>query len=612
MQAEAANRWKHKYHDQLDLIDRKESDWKSLEATLKHTIGRLSLAAEGQDSTLDHHLGNLRIALRRQVNQSHLQSITEGISNAIHGLEDRPIVKKRDQIKLLEQLVNQLEIPKSQIKPQKILLIKLHNADDSAAPSLLAESLNLIQGLVPHKNDTHSLTKPSLFARLLPSGQSEKSPVVTHDLSVLLSPLQHLLERLPWPDPLQPDVASLLNQLGNSDSLTTTQQRLGDFENLISRWPKPTAISVQNASTLSQGPQETQENEADNSQSLLISLLDLLVIPPTLQGQADALVQCLSADAPPKDWRPLLKTIAALINRVQQSLQHEKDEIEAFLLQMTGRLRDMDRFLIDTSDNLQSAAQQGKQLDDQINEQVSVLHQDVEAATELAALKQSVSGKLDIMAKHIQQYRHTEQQRGQSALKEIDAMRERMATLEEESQSLKRVIEEKNHQANSDALTGVPNRLAFNERVSTEVERRKISGNNLYMAMWDIDFFKKVNDTYGHSAGDKVLIKVAQTLNNGIRESDFFARFGGEEFVLLMPDMNAADAIDRLNILRRQVEACRFAYQGESLTVTVSCGVSCFGEDEDIEPVFERADAALYEAKHNGRNQCVLKGCEDV
>ena len=160
-----------------------------------------------------------------------------------------------------------------------------------------------------------------------------------------------------------------------------------------------------------------------------------------------------------------------------------------------------------------------------------------------------------------------------------------------------------------DVLTGIPNRLAYEKKVAEEVARWKRFGHPLSVAVWDVDFFKKVNDTFGHKAGDKVLKTIAQLLNERIRETDFLARYGGEEFVMLLPGTKEEETLRLVNDLREKVASCGFHYHGDPVSITVSCGVSCFRENDNLETVFERADQALYRAKRNGRNQCVIASC---
>jgi diguanylate cyclase len=121
--------------------------------------------------------------------------------------------------------------------------------------------------------------------------------------------------------------------------------------------------------------------------------------------------------------------------------------------------------------------------------------------------------------------------------------------------------------------------------------------------MLDLDRFKSINDGYGHLAGDKVLKIVANVLRKRLRSGDFLARFGGEEFVLLMPATELEEGVRLLDDLRAAVEECPFHFKGERVTVTVSMGVTAFQIGERSDMALKRADQALYRAKENGRNR---------
>jgi len=126
----------------------------------------------------------------------------------------------------------------------------------------------------------------------------------------------------------------------------------------------------------------------------------------------------------------------------------------------------------------------------------------------------------------------------------------------------------------------------------------------LSLAVIDIDFFKKINDGYGHQTGDKVLKVVAHFVSKKLREIDFIARFGGEEFVLILPETTTEQSLILLNRIREKLANTPFKTGDEKITVTVSIGVAQFKEDDTGETVFARADEALYQAKESGRNQC--------
>jgi diguanylate cyclase len=162
--------------------------------------------------------------------------------------------------------------------------------------------------------------------------------------------------------------------------------------------------------------------------------------------------------------------------------------------------------------------------------------------------------------------------------------------------------------AMTDLLTELPNREAWQERLAFEYNRWQRYGHPLTVGVLDIDLFKRVNDSYGHKAGDRVLQLVAREFRERLRNTDFVARFGGEEFVLLFPETGPDDAQRVLDELRAHVGRLPFHFRGEPVTVTFSAGLAGLVSGDTEESVFDRADRALYQAKDNGRNRVVVSG----
>lgn len=168
-----------------------------------------------------------------------------------------------------------------------------------------------------------------------------------------------------------------------------------------------------------------------------------------------------------------------------------------------------------------------------------------------------------------------------------------ITSLERESKNLELL-------AMTDPLTGVYNRMKFGNLMESEISKSRRYKTPLSLAVLDIDFFKKINDTYGHQAGDYVLVTVAELIRSSIERADIFARWGGEEFMLLMPGSDINEATAKVEKLREMLAGYDFI---EPPTVTGSFGVASFGENDNMDSLIKRADDALYAAKHNGRNR---------
>lgn len=160
--------------------------------------------------------------------------------------------------------------------------------------------------------------------------------------------------------------------------------------------------------------------------------------------------------------------------------------------------------------------------------------------------------------------------------------------------------------AQLDALTGLANRLALGERLAAEWASCRRRESPLSILVLDVDHFKRINDRFGHAAGDEALRRVAEALRAVARTSDLVARYGGEEFILLAPDCDLAGALSLAERAREQIEALRLDFGGTPHPLTASVGVATAAglspDDPEPEALFDRADRALYEAKSAGRN----------
>ena len=170
---------------------------------------------------------------------------------------------------------------------------------------------------------------------------------------------------------------------------------------------------------------------------------------------------------------------------------------------------------------------------------------------------------------------------------------------------LKKANEQLKRLTNIDHLTGLFNRRYLAEVLEAEFFRAKRNGENLSLVIIDIDFFKQVNDTYGHQNGDVVLASVAEVVQQQMRAYDSAARYGGEEFVMVFPGTTLEGGVMAAERLRLAVIDHHFPHPLEDLTVTVSAGVASYPSPhvDNIDSLFRRADEALYRAKQNGRNR---------
>ncbi|HEY3426975.1 MAG TPA: diguanylate cyclase [Negativicutes bacterium] len=173
------------------------------------------------------------------------------------------------------------------------------------------------------------------------------------------------------------------------------------------------------------------------------------------------------------------------------------------------------------------------------------------------------------------------------------------------NQMLKEMMEQLEYAAKVDALTGLFNRRYAVEKIEEEVARQQRNQKSFSFLMADIDFFKKVNDTYGHDGGDHVLKAISQMMQQTIREQDWLARWGGEEFLMLLPESDLAEAMLVAERIRQKIEENVIDYQKMKIAVTITLGVATYDGTEPVEQIIKKADNALYDGKASGRN-CVV------
>ncbi|UOP13158.1 GGDEF domain-containing protein [Pseudomonas palleroniana] len=369
---------------------------------------------------------------------------------------------------------------------------------------------------------------------------------------------------------------------------------------LDSAEPDPDALQADGVYALPDSPEPSYSSVAKHIESTLLGLLEDLDLPERHRPQAEAMRERLANGLNWYELLPILDDLAVLMLAITDSGQHE---FEAYLKQLNERLEAFQGHLQVASDGHADSRSAARELDTQIREQVDGLQSSVQEASDLNSLKQVLESHLEGLLGTMDEHQQQRDQREQEVAARLKGLAERVASMEQEAQGYREHLEVQRQKALIDPLTGLPNRAAWSERLDQEVNAWHQRGNSLSLAILDLDHFKRINDGYGHLAGDKVLKIIANVLSKRLRPSDFIARFGGEEFVLLMPDSLLADALAVGEVLRAAIEACPFHFKGEPVTITVSMGVAQFLPGERSDLALKRADEALYRAKAAGRNK---------
>ena len=306
------------------------------------------------------------------------------------------------------------------------------------------------------------------------------------------------------------------------------------------------------------------------------------------------------------NWYELVSTLEEVSVVILAALERDQGDFRQFLQTINQRLGDANRVLESSRVSQTQRQQADVALNNVVRSEVAEIQVSVAQATQLEGLKREVGSRLDSVVGALDQHRVSELQRQQEMEQQLTTLTARLREMETQSTAIEQRMLEQQRLALLDSLTQLPNRQAYEQRLQQEYERWKRYGRPLALAVCDIDNFKSINDNYGHLSGDKVLRIIAKTLAKRLRKTDFIARFGGEEFVVLMPETDQAAALLTIETIREAVANCPFHFREKPVSITVSAGIAEFTENMSPEKIFERADSALYQAKENGRNCCVV------
>jgi len=593
-----AGHWKQKYFDSLEELEAKERDWNQLETLLRQMVSRLTLAADPAEKQLVKLLDQLRQDIRRDAPLPRLQSRFEEINQAILALDN----KRKQQAQAvdlntgLSLILDQINLPQGVRRKGKALQKQLASAkpDDDPTPlisafsNLYQESLEWLQqeeGQEPSATESNNAT--GLFRKIFSSSDQTGTDKDDESLRLTGKLLAQSLKRLSVPE----SQAKALGRLTRDAEQFDNAQALNNWSDSLSEWIK----DLQN------------EHQAMPANEALIQLLEHIDLPEEFIEEVERLKERLAGDLTEASLSRSMTDTADLIARARTQVQEEKNEIEAFLTDLTTRLTEIDETLEGGVRSREEAVVERKAFDDKMSLEVQGIEDTVNHANDLNDLKTAIRSRIDAIQDHMKHHRDMESSREQRAQTEIEELSRQLDTFQGEVSTLHNKLEAAREKATHDSLTGLPNRLAYEDRISEEIERARRYKHPLTLAVLDVDFFKKINDSYGHPAGDNVLKILAELFRKRTRESDFIARFGGEEFMLILTETDPESALSVADKLRQTVEEANFHFRENRVPVTISCGLTGYREGDEKGSLYERADTALYEAKESGRNRCILK-----
>jgi len=603
--------WKDKYYASLESLEEKEKEWEDADQLLRRCLSRLTLASDGQGKRLDEYLERLRNTVRRERNYDRIQKMVDTIVEIASDLK-QDTSNQLDARDVMLSMLEKLPFPEKLLKRKRSLQKKIdYMADDAVLDDEIKKLLELVSEGIQlgiDQPDSSEVSKKGLFGGVFggskkqqgvqeaDSQESTESNIEVDDvIGIVTEVLADLLDTIHLPQALDERLEVIKQKTLKTQSKRELNLLLDDISRVVSY--SENDVAAQEPVTSQQGG-DLQINE------IFIQLLERLDLPEDMIGYAESLKHKWETGLEEDQVVEALESIAELVVKIRTRIESEKNDFQAFLQQVTDRLQMLDQSIQENAESQQEIFDENKKFSDDVGGEVEQIQTDVRDANELMDLKTHIAAKLSNITTHVETFRDKEEKRKLQMEIRVGELAKKVSDLEDESVSLREKIVEEQQQAMMDALTKVPNRLAWDQRMDQEFGRWKRYETPLVVVVWDVDDFKKVNDTYGHKAGDKVLVTIATLLKDQVRETDFIARFGGEEFVMLLPETNINDAVSVVEKLRAGIEDCQFHHGEQRVPITVSGGMTQFKKGDTIEIAFERADQFLYKAKGSGKNRC--------
>ena len=336
------------------------------------------------------------------------------------------------------------------------------------------------------------------------------------------------------------------------------------------------------------------------------TVLDRLALLPELKPVVTELRSRRRETLNMREMAELLERVTRYATEQRAQVQREKLELESLVQQTAARLEEITSHLAGEMADRNAAQEDTQTLNALVTDEVEQIRLTAAGAADVGTLRHQLTARLDAISNHLLQFQTREDARIRTYRDRVQRMRARIAVLERESRTLQENLREEQRMAMIDALTGIPNRAAYDDRIEEEFKRWKRFARPVSILAWDIDRFKAINDAYGHKAGDKVLRVIGQHLARHVRDTDFVGRYGGEEFVMLLVGTKAEEARVVADKIRLEIAQLGFHFHDQPVAVTASCGITEFTGADTPDIIFDRADRALYQAKQAGRNCCIV------
>ena len=333
---------------------------------------------------------------------------------------------------------------------------------------------------------------------------------------------------------------------------------------------------------LAEDDQELRQSLLQLLQLLVTNINELVIDDRWLHGQIEVVREIIDQ---PLSQRSLddagrrLKEVLYKQSQLKASLFEARDAIKQMLAGFVDQLAD---FADTTSD---------------YHNKIEVYADRISAANDISELESVIA--------EVMRETHNVQLNAQRSHDELRSAQEKVRQAEGRIRELERELEATSDLVRHDQLTGVLNRRGLDDMFAKEMARTRRHDSSLCVGLLDIDNFKKLNDSLGHTAGDQALIHLATVCRQTLRPQDSIARYGGEEFIILLPDTNLTEATHALTRLQRELTKRFFLHDNEKVLITFSAGVTELLAEDDQTSVVNRADTAMYQAKQSGKNRVI-------
>lgn len=594
------NKWRDKYLDLIEQYDQLEKSSESKQDQMRRALVVVSLLAEGQAKSIDQPLSTLREAIKPQNDGVGLDSSVEVLQAEVTRFEQQWQLQSDEILRSLQKASkNLLRLPCSAEEKQRIKKIASKSKEQLKQWSGYKEQLNawseLLSDLSIEQDGQEAKKQNSVgfFSRLFNrTDNSTAADTSTDEFAIT--------------DIENDDEAALAQEPKLSSELASelTSEPLSE---IVARTQEMAALSKENAA---KNPEVAAEHQAANYSvieqdisDMLNRLLAQLVIPSRYHERLNSFKEALSEKL---TWNELVSLLEQISNLIIDALGNGQEEFEQFLQGLDHRLETIQQLINHATQGQVSRSDARGVFENILEGQVDEIRAEVNKNSDLGDLSNSISQHLGLIVQAMKTFSSAENERETELTQQLNDMQIKLNEMENLAESAQHAIEEQRKKAMHDSLTGLPNRESYQQRLKQEVERINRYGGKLSLMVCDVDLFKRINDSYGHLAGDKVLKIIARSLQRALRDTDFIARFGGEEFVILMPETSSTEAKTVAEKLRKKIESSPFNFKKEPVQITVSLGLSEFAQNETADEVFSRADKALYRAKEQGRNKVLI------